>query len=55
MRAEAKRSLRVKRALRRGVAGDLVELELELEDAIEWELVQVRELAGVIEPRQVVA
>jgi hypothetical protein len=46
MREEARRSLRLKRALWRGVPGDLLEAELELEDAIAWELVRVRRSAG---------
>ncbi len=46
MRQEAKRSLRLKRALHRGVPGDLLEQELELEAAIEWDLVDVDRTPG---------
>jgi hypothetical protein len=43
MRLEARRSLRLKRALHRGVPADLLEAELELDAARHWELVHVRQ------------
>ncbi len=55
MRVEAKRSLRMKRALRRGVPGDLLEVELELEDAVEWSLIQARRIGRLLEPGRVIA
>lgn len=54
MREEAKRSLRMKRALHRGVPGDLLDVELELEDAIAWELWSVRSRGALIAPVRVV-
>lgn len=54
MREEAQRSLRLKRARRRGVPGELLELELEAEDAIEWELWQVRG-GALLSPLRVVS
>jgi hypothetical protein len=42
LRAEAKRSLRLKRLIWRGLPAELAELELELLSAHEWELRQVR-------------
>lgn len=53
MRLEARRALRLKRALWRGVPGDLLELELSLEDARTWDLVDVGE-RPVVEARPVV-
>jgi hypothetical protein len=50
MREEARRSLRLKRALHRGVPGDLLDLELELEDAIAWELWHVGTRGVLIAP-----
>lgn len=50
MREEARRSLRQKRALRRGVPVELLELELELEDLTVWELWNVRGSDALIVP-----
>jgi hypothetical protein len=50
MREEARRRLRMGRALHRGVPGELLELELELEDAIDWELWRVDGRMKVISP-----
>jgi hypothetical protein len=55
MREEARRSLALRWALHRGVPGDLLELELELASAVEWELVAVgRSPGGLLVPREVV-
>jgi len=51
MRLEARRAIRLKRLLREGVPGDLLEVELALRESIVWDLVEVAKFGGVIEPR----
>jgi len=50
MRLEARRALRLKRLLWKGIPGDFLEAELQLRDAVVWELWSVGRRGAVLEP-----